>query len=222
VRGANSNAQRPPRKNAGGLGDPTSETRQAGPTHHFGAGHKHVLVDFSSRSTPVGAVSLAAPRSPETRGHAGLVRRARTYPWWETTGQFSPPKPRRTWVTIGLLPACIPGTPRRHQRQQVPQSVNAQSQSWATPSICFQGPVAQSQSWATVSRADGHGKQSVNAQSQSWATPSICFQGPVAQSQSWATVSRADGHGKQSVNAQSQSWMGLLKFPHGPMCTPDT
>ena len=70
------------------------------------------LVDFSSRSTPVGAVSDVAPRSPKTRGHAGLVRRARTYPWWETTGQFSPPKPRRTWVTIGLLPACIPGTPR--------------------------------------------------------------------------------------------------------------
>ena len=70
-------------------------------------------VDFSSRSTPVGAVSHVATRSsPGDRGHAGLVRRARTYPWWDTTGQFSPPKPRRTWVTSGLLPACIPGTPR--------------------------------------------------------------------------------------------------------------
>ena len=31
VRGANSNTHRPPQKKAGGLGDPTPETRQAGP-----------------------------------------------------------------------------------------------------------------------------------------------------------------------------------------------
>ena len=44
-------------------------------------------VDFSSRSTSVEAASQLAPLD-----QPGLVRRARTYPWWETTGTFFSPQ----------------------------------------------------------------------------------------------------------------------------------
>ena len=44
-------------------------------------------VDFSSRSTSVEAASQLAPLD-----QPGLVRRPRTYPWWETTGTFFSPQ----------------------------------------------------------------------------------------------------------------------------------
>ena len=125
VRGANSNTHRPPQKKAGGLGDPTPETRQAGPSHHFGAGHKQAEAR-SWTLVPAPPPSRQFPnKHPCTQGAAGASAAARTYPWWEPQGHFSPPRPRRAWVTIGRLPACIPGMPEGHQRQQVPSGRNS-------------------------------------------------------------------------------------------------
>ena len=91
--------------------------------HHFGAGDKQA--EARSRTLipapppsgqfptwppvsldrgPRGA-SAAGPHIPMVGNHGGI---------------FLPLRPRRAWVTIGRLPACIPGTPESHQRQQVP------------------------------------------------------------------------------------------------------
>ena len=90
VRGANSNTHRPPQKKAGGLGDPTPETRQAGPP---------TTLALATRIDTVWVLVPAPPPSrqfpnkhPLHRDLPGLVRRARTYPWWETTGAFFSPQ----------------------------------------------------------------------------------------------------------------------------------
>ena len=78
-------------------------------THHFGAGHADRCprgLQFPHHPRRGGT----PPRNtPAHRGPSGLARRARTYPWREPRGHFSPPRPRRVWVTIGRLPACFPG-----------------------------------------------------------------------------------------------------------------
>ena len=83
--------------------------------HHFGAGHKQAearpwtLVPApppSGQHPPTWRPVFARRPGPSEASAAGPH-----IPMVGTTGQGSPPKPRRTWVTNGLLPACNPGTP---------------------------------------------------------------------------------------------------------------
>ena len=81
----------------------TAPASAAGPKPWFPRGPRPE--GLSSRASDV-----ETPLSnPPKWGLAGAARRARTTHGWQTVGQFSLPQPRRTGVTIGLLPACFAG-----------------------------------------------------------------------------------------------------------------
>ena len=74
-------------------------------------------MDFSSRSTPVEAAPQLAPLD-----QPGLVLRARTYPWWETTGTFfSPQTPSGLGDDRASTRMYSWDTSWGHQRKQVPR-----------------------------------------------------------------------------------------------------
>ena len=83
--------------------------------HHFGAGHKQAE---ARPWTLVPAPPPSGQHPPTWRpvfarrpGPRGASAAGPNIPMVGTTGQDSPPKPRRTWVKNGLLPACNPGAP---------------------------------------------------------------------------------------------------------------
>ena len=110
-------------------------------THHFGAGHADRCprgLQFPHHPRRGGT----PPRNtPAHRGPSGLARRARTYPWREPRGHFSPPRPRRVWVTIGRLPACFPGKATQWHRCHNAEHANTHAPT--RPGRFVPGPRAQ-------------------------------------------------------------------------------
>ena len=74
--------------------------------------------DFSSRTRP----RRGGPLRVTQRASQGECGGPAPTHGWHTMGQESLPQPRRAGVTIGLLPACFPGTPQGRPAAQVPPS----------------------------------------------------------------------------------------------------
>ena len=91
----------------------TAPASAAGPKPWFPGGPRPE--GLSSRASHVETPLI---NYPPKSGLAGAARRARTTHGWQTVGQFSLPQPRRTGVTIGLLPACFTGCPEDTQRHR--------------------------------------------------------------------------------------------------------
>ena len=119
-------ASAPPKKGGGPRRSHPRDT-PGWTTHQFGAGHKQPVTPACSWAlVPAPPPSGQFPTRPPVsldRGPRGASAAGPHIPMVGNHGGiFLPLRPRRAWVTIGRLPACIPGTPEGHQRQQVPTS----------------------------------------------------------------------------------------------------